>query len=177
MLPLPTLIRVCLLEAYPVVVHIILLLCKLCCLCLWMPQSIWIKHSKQECLLTSLVFNIPRHERQNADLSINVEHSCASHIQFSVTMHLNTGRLIENLFLLTLNKARGKDCEDVCVIHPSGSTSLSVTNTRHTAQRQVALSNVWHKSKGQIHHWTLSYIRKPSHVHLPCQKLIEWIIL
>lgn len=161
----PTLIRV---QAYPVVVHIIILLCKLYCLCLWMPQSIWIKHSKQECPLTSLLFSIPQHERQNTDL--NVEHSCASHIQFSVTMHLNTGILIENLLLLTLNKARGKDCEDVCVIHPSGSTSLSVTNTRHAAQRQVALSNVWHKSKGQIHHWTFSYIRKPSHVHPPCQK-------
>lgn len=45
----------------------------------------------------------------------------------------NRDSLIENLFLVTQNEARSKDWKDFTVIHPSGSTGLSVTNTRHTA--------------------------------------------
>lgn len=55
----------------------------------------------------------------------------------------------------TVNKARGNDCDDFSVIHPSGSTSLSVTNTRHAAQRQLSMSDIWHVPKGQLCHPTL----------------------
>lgn len=79
----------------------------------------------------------------------------------------------EILLLLTLNEARGADCEDFCVIHPSGSTSQSVTNTGRTAQHRLSLSNIWHKPKGQICHPTLSNERKSSHVCHPCQKLMS----
>lgn len=51
----------------------------------------------------------------------------------------------------------------------------SVTNTGHAAQRQLTLSDIWHKPKGQICHLMLSHNRMPSHVQLPCQKLIKWI--
>lgn len=61
------------------------------------------------------------------------------------------------------------------VIHPSGSTSLSVTNTRRAAQCQLSLSVIWNQSKGQICHQTLLHKRKPSHVCLPCQKTHKWI--
>lgn len=122
----------------------------------------------------TLVFTIPWHERKPLN-RFPGEHTYTFQIIPSDDASENTGRLTQSLLLLTLNKARGKDCEDFCVIHPSGSTSLSVTNTRRTARRHLALSDIWHGPKGQICHLMLSHNRKPSHVHLPCQKLIKWI--
>lgn len=87
----------------------------------------------------------------------------------------NTGRLMQSPSSLTLNEACGKDCKDFCVIHLSGSTDSSVSNTWHTARQQLALSDVWHKPKGQIRHLMLSYNRNPSHVCHPCQKLGKWL--
>lgn len=81
---------------------------------------------------------------------------------------------IQNPLLLTLTEASSISCEDVGVIHPSGSTSLSVTNTRRVTQPQLSQSIIWLLPKGQLCHPKLSHKRNPSHVCRPCQKLTKY---
>lgn len=52
--------------------------------------------------------------------------------------------LTKILLLLTLNEARGTDCEDFSVIHPSCSTSQSVTNTlADTLGALLSINSLW----------------------------------
>lgn len=79
----------------------------------------------------------------------------------------NRDRWIENLFPVTQNEARSKDWKDFTVIHPSGSTGLSVTNTRHTAWLLPSSEQYLAPAqRSDLSHSTLSQKTKPSHMCL-----------
>lgn len=79
----------------------------------------------------------------------------------------NRDSRIENLFLVTRNEARSKDWKDFTVIHPSGSTGLSVTNTRHTAWLLPSSEQYLAPAqRSDLSHSTLSQKTKPSHMCL-----------